>query len=266
MSAFSAEHVRLALDGPVATVTLDRPERLNAFAGSMRDDLQRAIRTAGASDGIRAIVLTGAGRGFCAGADIDVMEQLLREEDEDTFTGFVDAGMRVVHAIREVGQPVIAALNGVAAGAGASLAIACDFRIASERAQIGFTFSRIGLHPDWGATYALPRLVGTGRAMELLVSARMVEMAEAERIGLVHRLVPHYYLPEYARTWAEELSTRAPIALREIKRTVGEAFEGDLDQQLATERAAQIRCFGSGDVREGITAFREKRGAAFNGR
>jgi 2-(1,2-epoxy-1,2-dihydrophenyl)acetyl-CoA isomerase len=266
MTAFAAEHVRLALDGPVATITLDRPDRLNAFAGSMRDDLQHAIRAASEHGTTRAIVLTGAGGGFCAGADVGVMEHLMEAGDEDTFTGFVDAGMRVVHAIREAAQPVIAALNGVAAGAGASLAIACDLRIASDRARIGFSFNRVGLHPDWGATYTLPRLVGTGRATELLISARMVEMEEAERIGLVHRVVAHDRLTNAALQWAREIATRAPVALREIKRTVASAFEGDLDQQMASERAAQIRCFASRDAREGIAAFREKRDAAFDGR
>ncbi|HEX2091328.1 MAG TPA: enoyl-CoA hydratase/isomerase family protein, partial [Longimicrobiaceae bacterium] len=182
--------VLLRKEGAVAWITLNRPDRLNAFAGSMRDDLHDAVVAAADDPTTRVIVITGAGRGFCTGADVEVMSDLLARGDAETFERYVEAGMRVVRRIRAVPQPVIAAVNGPAAGAGASLAVACDLRVASERASIGFTFNRIGLHPDWGATYFLPRLVGAGRAAELVYSARMVEAAEAERIGLFQRVFP----------------------------------------------------------------------------
>lgn len=264
-ATFEAEFVRLSLSAGVATITLDRPERLNAFAGTMRDDLTRAVEHAAALPGTRVLVISGAGRAFSAGADVDVMTDLLERGDRETFHRFVEAGIRAVQQIRAVPQPVIAALNGVAAGAGASLALACDVRIASERAQIGFTFNRIGLHPDWGATYFLPRLVGGGRASELLLSARMVAADEAERIGLFDRVLPADSFAGAVEEYARDMATKAPLALSAIKQSLAWTWDDDLPGMLAVEEAAQLRCFGSADVREGITAFREKRSPEFRG-
>ncbi|HYJ80840.1 MAG TPA: enoyl-CoA hydratase/isomerase family protein, partial [Longimicrobiaceae bacterium] len=169
--------VLLRVEDGVAWITLNRPERLNAFAGSMRDDLHDAVARADEAADVRVLVITGAGRGFCTGADVEVMADLLARGDDAAFGALVEAGMRVVSRLARVGKPVIAAVNGAAAGAGASLAPACDLRIASDRASLGITFNRIGLHPDWGATWFLPRLVGRGRAAELVMTGRMVDAA-----------------------------------------------------------------------------------------
>lgn len=261
----ASETVLLRIEEGAAWITLNRPDRLNAFAGTMRDDLHDAVAAAVESAETRVIVVTGAGRGFCTGADVEVMTDLLARGDAATFERNVEAGMRVVHRIRAAPQPVIAAVNGPAAGAGASLALACDLRLASSRASIGFTFNRIGLHPDWGASWLLPRMVGAGRAAELVLSARMVEAAEAERIGLFERVFPEDAFEDEVQKVAREYAARAPLALAAAKRTLARSWDVDLDATMSAEREAQLACFGSADAREGIAAFHEKRRPAFRG-
>jgi 2-(1,2-epoxy-1,2-dihydrophenyl)acetyl-CoA isomerase len=260
-----SDTIRLSVEDGVAWITLNRPDRLNAFAGRMRDDLHDAIDRAATSPEVRVIVITGAGRGFCTGADVEVMSDLLARGDDTTFEGLVEAGMRVVRRLAQVEQPVIAAVNGPAAGAGASLALACDFRIASERATIGFTFNRIGLHPDWGATHSLPRLVGPGRAAELVMTGRMVDAREAERIGLFQQVFADDWFLDEVRKLAKELAAKPPLALTLAKRTLAASATSDLDTMLAAEREQQMRCFRSADAKEGITAFNEKRKPVFRG-
>jgi len=265
MTEGGSDAVLLRQEGGVAWITLNRPDRLNAFAGAMRDELHDALVRASESPETRVLVITGAGRGFCTGADVEVMSDLLGRGDVETFEGLVQAGMRVVRRLRDIRQPVIAAVNGPAAGAGASLALACDVRIASERASIGITFNRIGLHPDWGATYFLPRLVGAGRAAELVFTGRMVEAREAERLGLFDRVVPADEIGEAVRTLAEELAAKPPLALALAKESLGRSFDSSLGAMLDTERHAQLRCFRSADAREGMAAFHEKRRPVFRG-
>jgi 2-(1,2-epoxy-1,2-dihydrophenyl)acetyl-CoA isomerase len=249
----------------VAWITLNRPDKLNAFAESMRDDLRAAIERAAESADARVVVIGGAGRAFCAGADVEAMQELLAAGDGATFESYVEAGARAVRAIRASAKPVIAAVNGVAAGAGASLAAACDVRLASERASIGFTFNRIGLHPDWGASWILPRLVGAGRAAELILTARMVDPDEAVRIGLFQRVYPTESFAEEVRAFAADLAQKPPLALAAAKHSLAASPEAELEQMLEMEREAQVRLFRSADVREGIAAFSEKRKAAFRG-
>lgn len=260
-----SDTVLLSIEDGVAWITLNRPGRLNAFAGDMRDRLHDAVDRAATSPEARVIVITGAGRGFCTGADVEVMSDLLSRGDDRTFEGLVEAGMRVVRRLSAVEQPVIAAVNGPAAGAGASLALACDFRVASERATIGITFNRIGLHPDWGATWALPRLVGAGRAAELVMTGRMLDAREAERIGLFQHVYADDWFMDEVRKLAKELAAKPPMALRLAKRTLAASLSSDLDAMLAAEREQQMRCFRSADAKEGITAFNEKRTPAFRG-
>jgi 2-(1,2-epoxy-1,2-dihydrophenyl)acetyl-CoA isomerase len=248
----------------VLWITLNRPDRLNAFAGRMRDELLAALRMA-LEPAARVVVITGAGRAFCAGADVEAMQALLEADDAETFESFVVAGMEVVRALRGLPCPVIAALNGVAAGAGASLAAACDLRVAAESASIGFTFNRIGLHPDWGSSYFLPRLVGAGRAAEIILTARMVSAEEAERIGLVEQVFPDAEFGAAVERLARELARKPPLALAAAKGSLARSSEATLDEMLERERAVQMKCFHSRDVREGVAAFREKRAARFGG-
>ncbi|HEX5726597.1 MAG TPA: enoyl-CoA hydratase-related protein [Longimicrobiaceae bacterium] len=257
--------VLLRVEEGVAWITLNRPERLNAFAGTMRGDLHDAVAEAAETGGVRVLVITGAGRAFCAGADLEVTAELARRGAAEEFAALVLAGVRVVERLRAVRQPVIAAVNGAAAGAGASLALACDFRIASDRATFGVGFNRIGLHPDWGATYFLPRLVGPGRAAELVLTARTLDAAEAERLGIFERVVPAADFDAAVRALAAELAAKPPLALELAKRTLAGALDRSLEQVLQAERAAQLRCFASADAREGIAAFLEKRSPVFRG-
>ena len=259
------EHIATRFSNNIAWITLNRPERMNAFAGTMRSDLAEALADAGARRESRAIVIKGAGRAFCTGADVGVMGDLLEHQDTDTFAGFVAAGSAVVRRIREIPCPVIAAVNGPAAGAGASLAIACDVRVASDQASIGFTFARIGLHPDWGATYTLPRLVGPGRAAELMLSGRMVPAAEAEQLGLFERVFPDEQFATEVERFAVEIAAKPPLALAALKASLSRTWDSDLDAMLDRESEAQLACFASADAREGITAFREKRTPTFIG-
>jgi 2-(1,2-epoxy-1,2-dihydrophenyl)acetyl-CoA isomerase len=264
-AAAAPAHVLLSVEEGVATVTLNRPDRLNAFAGSMRDDLHDALTRAEADPETRVIVITGAGRGFCTGADVEVMSDLLARGDVETFAELVNAGMRVVRRLRAIPVPVLAAVNGPAAGAGAALALACDLRIAAAGASIGLTFNRIGLHPDWGATFFLPRLVGPGRAAELITTGRMVGAEEAGRIGLFETVMPEAEFAAGVRALAAELAAKPPLALRLAKATLARSLSGELDDVLRMEKEAQLRCFQSADAREGIAAFNEKRRAVFRG-
>src|SRR5882672_2368925 len=181
--------IRTETNNHITTITLNRPEKLNAFSGTMREELLAALRAAADDPGCRVVVITGAGRAFCAGGDVEYMSGLQKEGNVDAFRKLLDAGRDIVTTIVEMPKPVIASVNGVAAGAGCNLALACDYRIASEMAKLGETFVRIGIHPDWGGTWLLPRMVGTGRALEMMMTGRMVDAAEAFAIGIVERVV-----------------------------------------------------------------------------
>ena len=250
----------------VATITLNRPEKLNAFAGTMREELVEALRACASDEQTRAVVITGAGRAFCAGGDVEFMNGLRQAEEVDTFRKLLDAGRDVIVQIVTMEKPVIASINGVAAGAGCNLALACDYRIASDQAKLGETFVRIGLHPDWGGTWLLPRLVGRGRAMELLMSGRIVGAAEAIAIGMIDRMVPAADLAAETEKLARSIADGPPLAVAGIKRALNAAERNDLRTQLDLEAEHQLRCFSSRDAEEGMNAFFEKRGPSFTGR
>jgi 2-(1,2-epoxy-1,2-dihydrophenyl)acetyl-CoA isomerase len=178
----------------------------------------------------------------------------------------VEAGRRVVMTMRESAKPVIGSINGVAAGGGANLALACDVRIASDRARLGQTFNRIGLHPDWGGTYFLPRLVGPAKALELFWTADIIDAEECLRLGLFNRVVPHERLEEQTMELARMLAAKPALALSLAKRAVYRSMRHTLPEMLDYELEAQLRCFESGDAAEGITAFVEKRAPVFGER
>lgn len=259
------EFLRLGIEGGIGTVTLNRPEKLNAFAGEMRRDLATALNHLARHENVRVVVITGAGRAFCAGADIGYMKRLVETRDWVSAKSLVESGRDVVTAIRQAPKPVIASVNGPAAGGGANLALACDLRIASDRASIGQTFNRIGLHPDWGGTYFLPRLVGTSRALQLIFGADMVEADEALSLSLFNWVVPHDRLEAETRILAERLAAKPPIALALAKQAVYQSGERSLEEMLDIELAHQLRCFQSQDATEGLHAFLEKRQPAFRG-
>lgn len=242
----------------VSTITLNRPEKLNALIGTMREDLLDALRSSENDPDTRVIVITGAGRAFCAGGDVDFMSGLQQRGDLAAFRALLDAGSEVILEIASMTKPVIASVNGVAAGAGCNLALACDYRIASDAAKFSESFIRIGLHPDWGGTWLLPRLVGRGRALELCASGRAVEAAEALAIGMIDRVVPAAELAAETEKLAQTFASASPVALAGIKRALQAAESNDLRTQLDVEAEHQMECFQSEEAKTRIAAFTRK--------
>ena len=257
-----SDGLRVEVDGPVATLTLDRPQALNALTIPMKRALLAALLGIAADRAVRVVILTGAGRAFCAGQD------LAEREDPAALPLDVELHERynpIIRALRSMDQPVIAAINGVAAGAGASLAFACDIRIAALEARFVLAFGRIGLVPDSGATWFLPRLVGAGRAVELALLGDSVSSDQALRIGLVSRVVPAPGLIAEARSMASKLTAGAPLALAATKHALHRSWSIDLATALDDEARLQGRLGATADHAEGLAAFREKRGPRFRG-
>lgn len=259
------EHILVSEANCITTITLNRPDKLNAFVGHMRRDLAEALEHAGSNRGTRVVIVTGAGRAFCAGGDIAYMAELMERRDSDEFERILGAGRRVISAIRMMTKPVIAAVNGPAAGAGFNLALACDLRIASSAATFSQSFVKVGLHPDWGGTYFLPRLVSPNKACELFFLGDSIDAAEALRLNIVNQVVAPEELETATLQLAERLCAAPPIALAAAKQAVYVSGASDLDEMMRYETEAQLRCFESEDGHEGIRAFFEKRDPRFTG-
>ncbi len=254
--------LRLETADAVATITLDRPAALNALTIRLKQELLAALETVAADDSVRAVVLTGAGRAFCAGQD-------LRERLEpDALPLEAEIRLRynpLIRAMRALPKPIVGAINGIAAGAGASLAFACDLRIAAAGASFLLAFGRVGLIPDSGATWLLPRLVGSAKAMELALTTDPLSAAEAERLGLVARVVPEAELAGAAHALAMRLGQAAPRALALTKRAIHAAADATFDEQLELEAVLQGEAGSTADHAEGIAAFLERRPPQFRG-
>ncbi|HKX17439.1 MAG TPA: enoyl-CoA hydratase-related protein [bacterium] len=248
--------------GGVRVVTLNRPEVLNAFDAKLGDELLDAVTTADADAGVRCVVLTGAGRAFCSGAD------LRGHTPGETSLGALLRGRynRIILRLRTMEKPVIAAVNGVAAGAGCNLALAADLRVASDRASFIEVFTRVGLIPDSGGTWLLPRFIGVGRALEMMFFAEPVDAAAAERLGLVNRVVSQDDLMPRTLEWAARLAEGPTRAYGLIKRGVDRALALDLRAALEYEAHLQEIAGRSDDHREGVAAFLEKRPPSYAGR
>lgn len=259
----SYQHVLIDVESGVGTITLNRPDKLNSFAGTMRGEIGDAVTELSERPDVRVLVITGAGRGFCTGADVRYLKELSDAGDMEGLKELVEAGRKVITRIRETPQPVIAAVNGPAAGGGANLALACDIRLASDRASIGQTFNRIGLHPDWGGSYFLPRLVGPAVAAELIFTGAMITAEEAYRVGIFNRVVPHHKLMEETQQLATMLSAKPPLAIKLAKEAINRSLASSLEEMLDYELEAQIACAESADGKEGLSAFVEKRDAKF---
>jgi enoyl-CoA hydratase len=258
-------------DGDVATLTFNDPDRRNAMTREMGEAFSREVAALGRSAGLRALVLTGAGRAFSAGGDLAMIEERAAEgaAEPGLARGRIRATMRAFYelflAVRDLPCPSIAAINGHAIGAGLCVALACDLRIVSNQARLGLNFTRLGLHPGMGATWTLPRIVGTARAAELLYTSRLFDADEALGMGLVSRSLPPEQVLSAARGLAAEIAACAPIAVAGVKRALARSPGVSLQDQLGFEATEQGICFESRDVQEGLAAARERRDPKFRG-
>ena len=250
-------------EGNLGWVRINRPDRLNAFSGTMREDLDAALEWLERDTEVRCVIITGVGRAFSTGGDVSVMKELIENSDIVRFEALVRAGARVVQRIDDMTKPVIAAINGPAAGAGACLALACDLRIASETATIGFGFLRVGLHPDWGGSYFLPRIVGPALAAEFTYTGEMISAERGEKHGLFNRVVPAGNLEATARTLGGQLAAAPASVMIDLRRNMRRSLHTPLSTMLDAEVAAQLRAFKTADFKEGIESFLDKRTPRF---
>ena len=255
----------------VAILTLNRPDKLNCLNAAILHEMTKAISELNADDGIKALILTGAGRSFCSGADLSEQPYGTDKNQPgisraEHITPFVSFGWVIKH-IEDFTKPVIAAVNGIAAGGGLALALAADVRIASENAAFSAIFVKRGLVPDCGVSYYLTRLVGVSKALELMWTGDKIDAKEAERIGMVNKVVPHDQLMKSAREFAQGLAKGPSLAIEMIKRMAYTALKADsVITQMAMEDFMQQVCRESEDVREGVMGFLEKRPPKFKGR
>ena len=256
--------ILLQRDGAIARLTLNRPDRLNALTLAMLGELSAALTDLDGDDTIRAVILTGAGRGFCAGQDLNDHEAM---DDTRAVRALVERHYNpVIRQIRALPQPVIAAVNGVAAGAGCSLALACDIAIATEGAYFSNAFGKIGLIPDCGGSYFLPRLVGQARALGLSLLGLPIPAKTAEDWGMIWKAVPDADFASYVETMAKDLAEMPTVALSLTKHAINVSGHHSLEQQLAVEAELQAQAAETEDHQEGRAAFLEKRKPRFIGR
>jgi 2-(1,2-epoxy-1,2-dihydrophenyl)acetyl-CoA isomerase len=260
------QNIQSEMHGQVCVLTLNRPDRLNALTVDVAKELRQAIKEA-VDSGARAIVLTGAGRAFCAGGDIRAMQEIAAREGR--VDAFFDEPLRVLNelvlSIRNTPLPVIAAVNGVASGGGCNLALACDLVVAVDGAKFNQAFIKIGLTPDIGGTFILPRLIGLKRAAELMFTGDMISARDAYEMGMINQVVADAELMPQVMALAEKLASAPTAAIGRIKRLLEASAVNDYGSQLDAERRTQIESGKTKDFVEGVTAFLEKRPPKFTG-
>ncbi len=250
-------------DNGIATITMNRPQALNALNTATLKELDNLLDVIAGDSGVKVVILTGSGeKAFVAGADIAEMKPLSALEGR----AFGKMGQAVFNKLENLPQPVIAAVNGFALGGGCELAMACDLRIASDKAKFGQPEVSLGITPGFGGTQRLPRLVGKGRAMELLFTGDVIDAAEAYRIGLVNKVVASDELLATAKAAAQKIMARAEVAVQLCKAAINEGLNMDLASGMAYEREVFGLCFATSDQKEGMAAFLEKRAASFSGK
>ncbi|MCI0696668.1 enoyl-CoA hydratase/isomerase family protein [candidate division KSB1 bacterium] len=249
------QFLQLEKQNAVGILRFNRPERLNAFDGVMVQEVPVALRELLEDDSVRVVVITGNGKGFCAGADVNFLMELAAAKDIARGKVLVSTGSEITEMIHAAEKPVIAAINGPVAGGGAGIALSCDIRIMAQSASIGFTFIRIGLHPDLSCTYFLPRLVGPAKAAELFMTGEMISAGEALRLGMVNHVVPDGELMPAALKLAATIAEKSPLALRLMKKGLHQTFEQPLDAMLKYEIYAQSLCFDSKETVEALQKF-----------
>lgn len=263
----SFETVNYVLNGSFATITFNRPDALNALSQQLTRDLKSAIDKA-VEDNARAIVLTGSGRAFCSGGDLREMQEI--GQQQGSVEAFLDAPLKALHnvirQIRRTPIPFIAAVNGVCAGAGVNFALACDIVLAADDAAFREAFVRIGLTPDCGGTFFLPRAIGEKLATELFMTGDSISAERAVQVGMINRVVPAANLLDEAGKLALKLAAGPTASLGRIKRMMNATFSHDLNEQLDMEAACQLESGKAPDFKEGVAAFFEKRAANFEGK
>jgi 2-(1,2-epoxy-1,2-dihydrophenyl)acetyl-CoA isomerase len=249
----------------IVTLTMNRPERLNALNNELSSVLNEALGRIAADESVNVVILTGAGRAFCAGGDLAVIGAGRSAGSVEQLAPILRAGMQAVLKLRTMPQPVIAAVNGAAAGAGMNLALAADIRVAAEEAVFGQNFAKVGLFPDYGGTYFLPQLVGPTKAAELFYTGDMIDAHEALRLGIVNQVFSADRFQAGTESLAAKIATGPQIPIRAVKQTVFGRDRKTLEAALEMEVEHQLKCFHSQDCQEGITAFLEKRPPVFRG-
>jgi 2-(1,2-epoxy-1,2-dihydrophenyl)acetyl-CoA isomerase len=258
------QNIRLEVADGIGSLTLARPDVLNALDKATGAELLDALEVLGSDESVRVVVLTGEGRAFSAGGDVREMSR--SDLDESFFDELLCTLNHTILRLAEMPKPVIAAVNGLATGLGFNLALAADIRIAARGAEFSQAFIRIGLVPDGGGTYLLPRIVGWAKAMELILTAQSVSSEEALRLGIVTEVVDETVFHETVDRWAHTLAAAPTAAIARVKRLLVHSLTADLKSQLRYEREMQMECGRSEDFREGISAFFEKRQPRFTGR
>jgi enoyl-CoA hydratase/carnithine racemase len=261
----SDEVLLIERDGPVTVLTLNRPRSRNALDQALVQALGKGLLAAAEDPAVRAVVLTGAGGAFCAGADLKAL-MAAGQAGVDAIDGAIDALHAMIRAIVGAPKPVVAAIDGPAVGFGCDLALACDLRVLSTEGYLQESFAKIGLMPDGGGTFWLPRLIGMGRALEMILLGDPVRAEEAKALGLANRVVPPAELRGEATKLAHRLAKGPPLAYAEIKRAVRAGASSSVDTALQTEKKGQIRCLTSSDCMEGVLAWMQKREPAFQGK
>jgi enoyl-CoA hydratase/carnithine racemase len=268
------EQILYEVEDPVATITLNRPDRLNAWTGRMGTEVKHALADAEADERVVAIILTGAGRGFCSGADLQDLQSISSGDrpqqdasnlEADPGDADMGASFRGQYSyLLSIRKPILAAINGPCAGMAVPIASFCDIRFASDRATFTTAFARRGLIAEWGISWTLPRLVGPAHAIDLILSGRKIDAAEAERMGLVNKVVPHHELLKYVREYAEDMAANAsPASMAIMKREVYQHLMSSLEGAQRDAIRLMGESFGRPDFREGVESFLEKRPPRF---
>ena len=252
-------------EGSIVTLKMNRPDRLNALNNDLSTALNDAISRIAADRSVHVVILTGEGRAFCAGGDLAMIGKGRASGNDTELAPLLRSGMQAVLKIRTMPQPVIAAVNGPAAGAGANLALAADIRVAVEDAVFGQNFAKVGLFPDYGGTYFLPELVGPAKAAELFYTGEMIDAKTALRLGIVNHIFPADRFHAEVQSLAAKIASGPQVAIRAVKQTIFARDEEALVAALEREVEYQLKCFHSHDCHEGIRAFLEKRPPIFGG-
>lgn len=249
----------------VATVTLNRPEAMNALNDEVKDGLVHHMTRLDEDPKVRVFIITGAGKAFCAGGDLEGFKRNY-EQYRSGEGGHEYFSNIVAETMVKVSKPVLAAINGAAVGGGLTLSLTCDIRYASDKAKFGTGFVRVGLTPEYGSSFFLPRTIGPGKAFEMVLSAQIIDAQEAEKIGLVNKVVPHDRLLEEAHKMAKEIASHPPVAIKLAKQALRRGMESTLAQAIDYETHLETYCFSTRDHYEAVNAFIEKRKPNFEGK